>query len=132
MLRYVLASSEQGLVPLGEELAFVDDYLAIERARFGKRLHVAREVDPKALLDAPVPSLILQPLVENAIRHGRGNDGSIDLIIRVRSDGNAVTIAPGEAGDTIELSASAVISSTDGARTLLSDTGTNYNIIGSV
>ena len=98
MLRYVLASSEQGLVPLGEELAFVDDYLAIERARFGKRLHVAREVDPKALLDAPVPSLILQPLVENAIRHGRGNDGSIDLIIRVRSDGNAVTIAVADQG----------------------------------
>jgi signal transduction histidine kinase len=98
MFRYVLASTERGMVPLEKELAFVDDYLAIERARYGKRLRVAREVDPKALLDMPMPSLILQPLVENAIRHGRGNDGSIDLTIRVRSDGHAVTIAIADQG----------------------------------
>lgn len=97
MLRYVLAGTEQGLVPLGEELAFVDDYLAIERTRFGGRLCVTREI-ASAVLSVPVPSLILQPVVENAIRHGRGNDGSIDLSIRVRSDGNAVTIAIADQG----------------------------------
>ncbi len=83
MFRYVLAGSERGLVPLEEELSFLDGYLEIERARFGERLRVTREVAPEAL-DVPVPSLILQPLVENVIRHGRGADGSIDLSIRVQ------------------------------------------------
>jgi len=82
MFRYVLAGSERELVPLKEELAFVDGYLEIERARFGERLRVTREVAPSAL-DVPVPGLILQPLVENAVRHGRGSDGSIDLAVRV-------------------------------------------------
>jgi len=67
MFRYLLAGSERGLVPLEEELAFVDRYLEIERARFGERLRVIREIAPEAL-DVPVPGLILQPLVENAVR----------------------------------------------------------------
>jgi two-component system LytT family sensor kinase len=97
MLRYVLAGSERGLVPLGEELAFVDDYLAIEQARFGERLRVTREVAPEAL-DVPVPSLILQPLVENAVRHGQGADGSVDLTIRVRLHGDEVIITVADQG----------------------------------
>ncbi|MGD1994730.1 MAG: histidine kinase, partial [Anaerolineae bacterium] len=78
MFRYVLSGSERGLVPLEEELAFVDNYLEIERARFGERLRVTREAAQEAL-DISVPSLVLQPLVENAIRHGRGSNGSVDL-----------------------------------------------------
>lgn len=82
MFRYVLAGSERERVPLEEELAFVDGYLEIERARFGECLRVTREVAPDAL-GVPVPSLILQPLVENGVRHGRGSDGAIDLTLRV-------------------------------------------------
>ena len=82
MFRYVLTGSEREWVPLEEELAFVDGYLEIERARFGERLRVSREVGPDAL-PVPVPSLILQPLVENAVQHGRGSDGAIDLALRV-------------------------------------------------
>jgi signal transduction histidine kinase len=92
MFRYMLAGSERGLVPLEEELSFVDSYLEIERARFGERLRVTCEVAPEAL-DVPVPSLILQPLVENAVRHGRGGDGSIDLTIRVQPHDDEVVIA---------------------------------------
>lgn len=94
MFRYVLAGSERELVPLEEELAFVDGYLEIERARFGERLRVTREVAPEAL-DVAVPSLILQPLVENAVRHGREGDGSIDLALRVGlvADEVIITIA---------------------------------------
>jgi signal transduction histidine kinase len=91
MFRYVLTGSERGLVALAEELAFVDSYLQIEQARFGQRLHVDRHISPQ-ILDIPVPSLILQPLVENAVRHGQGRDGQIDLTIRAQPTGNEVTI----------------------------------------
>ena len=97
MLRYVLAGSERRLVSLGEELAFVDDYLAIEQARFGKRLHITREIAAEAL-HVPVPSLILQPLVENAVRHGQGADGSVDLTIRVRPHDDEVMITVADQG----------------------------------
>jgi signal transduction histidine kinase len=69
LLRRSLGASEQLEVPLSEEIDFLDRYLAIERVRFGERLHVAFEVDDAAL-PALVPSLILQPIVENAVRHG--------------------------------------------------------------
>jgi signal transduction histidine kinase len=97
MFRYVLNGSERRLVPLEEELAFVDGYLEIERARFGDRLRVTSEIVPD-ILDVPVPSLILQPLVENAVRHGRGPDGSIDLTIRVTSNGAEILIAIADKG----------------------------------
>ncbi|MCD6345625.1 MAG: histidine kinase [Anaerolineae bacterium] len=97
MFRYVLAGSERGLTPLEEELSFLDDYLKIEQARFGERLRVTREITPEAL-SIPVPSLILQPLVENAVRHGRGDDGSVALSIYVRLAKDEVTIAIADQG----------------------------------
>ena len=94
LFRYVLAGSERVQVPLSEELAFLDRYLEIEQARFGKRLHVRREIDPESL-ETAVPSLILQPLVENAIRHGQNREGRIDLTIGVarQDEGVSITIA---------------------------------------
>jgi two-component system LytT family sensor kinase len=97
MFRYVLVGSEGELVSLEKELAFVDDYLEIERARFGERLHVTREVAPE-VLDVPVPSLILQPLVENAIQHGQRADGSVNLAIRVKPQGDEMMIAIADRG----------------------------------
>lgn len=97
MFRYVLAGSERRLVPLEEELSFADDYLAIEQARFGERLQITREIAPEAW-DMLVPSLILQPLVENAIRHGRSADGSVKLTIRVQCRGDEVVIAIADQG----------------------------------
>ena len=52
-----------------EELSFIEDYLAIEVMRFGDKLHFQREIDPETL-DMLVPSMLLQPLVENCIKHG--------------------------------------------------------------
>jgi two-component system, LytTR family, sensor kinase len=78
-----LLRQQDNLTSLGEELSFVDDYLAIEMVRFGEKLHFVKEIDP-ATLDLLVPSMLLQPLVENSIRHGLSSkvDGGT---IRVRS-----------------------------------------------
>jgi two-component system LytT family sensor kinase len=56
-------------VPLSQEIAFTEQYLAIEQIRLGERLRVDLAISP-ATLDALVPSMLLQPLVENAVRHG--------------------------------------------------------------
>lgn len=69
LLRYTLESTEAQEVPLRQELAFLDRYLEIQQARFGDRLEVRHEIDPGAL-EAQVPNLVLQPLLENALEHG--------------------------------------------------------------
>jgi two-component system, LytTR family, sensor kinase len=69
LLRQMLDDDSRPEVPLREELRFLEGYLAIERARFPDLLQVDIKIDP-TVLDAHVPRLILQPLVENAIRHG--------------------------------------------------------------
>ncbi|MBM3262318.1 MAG: histidine kinase [candidate division Zixibacteria bacterium] len=65
-----LLHTEEDTTPLRDELAFIDAYLDIELARFGpEKLRIDRQIDPQTL-DVQVPSMILQPLVENAIQHG--------------------------------------------------------------
>ena len=98
ILRRLLHSSDS-FVPLREELEFIDNYLDIEVVRFGPdKLRVVKELDP-ASLDAMVPSMLLQPLIENSIKHGLSSKidgGSIylrsrfsgsNLIIEVEDDG---------------------------------------------
>lgn len=69
ILRQLLRGRED-FVPLSREIAFIDDYLSLEVARFGSdRLALEKDLDPRSL-DIQVPSMILQPLVENAVRHG--------------------------------------------------------------
>lgn len=69
LLRAVLKRSDGGFVTLGEEVEIVRTYLAIEGARFEERLTVSIEV-PESLAELPVPPLVLQPLAENAVKHG--------------------------------------------------------------
>lgn len=68
-------------VPLQQELAFVNDYLDIQRARFGERLHVEVDID-SGVNDAFVPVLLLQPLLENAIEHGRSDGKRTSVVLR--------------------------------------------------
>ena len=94
---------------LDEELRFLDDYLAVEQIRFSDRLRIVRAVET-GLLDALVPQFILQPLVENALRHGIGpsvTGGTIeigarldgdDLVLSVSDDGPGIGEEPNAAG----------------------------------
>jgi two-component system, LytTR family, sensor kinase len=68
-LRRVISDSNRQLVTLEEELDFTRKYLDIQKTRFAERLRVGVEVSPD-LLPAQIPSLILQPMVENAVTHG--------------------------------------------------------------
>ena len=64
-----LLRQQDAFATLREEVNFIDDYLEIEQVRFGEKLHVRREFDPETH-DSMVPSMLLQPLVENSIKHG--------------------------------------------------------------
>lgn len=69
VFRYVLARQDRNLITISEEFDFLRTYLEIEQARFGDRLRVVLEIDP-GVSGYVIPSLILQPLVENAVKHG--------------------------------------------------------------
>jgi two-component system, LytTR family, sensor kinase len=64
-----LLRKQEAFTPLREELAFIDDYLSIEVVRFGEKLRIVKEIDPNTL-NVLVPSMLLQPIVENSIKHG--------------------------------------------------------------
>ena len=84
LLRLTLETLGREKATVKDEMEFIDRYLAIQQTRFGDRLVVRQRIDPEAL-DALVPSQILQPLVENAIRHAiapRAAGGTLDIDIR--------------------------------------------------
>jgi two-component system LytT family sensor kinase len=85
----VLLKDREAFVPFREEIGFTDDYLDIEVVRFGaEKLQVVKEMEPETL-DIIVPSMLLQPLIENSIKHGlepRISGGTITLRSRVLDD----------------------------------------------
>ncbi|HKP93781.1 MAG TPA: histidine kinase [Chthoniobacterales bacterium] len=91
-LRLTLEHSDQQLVTLQDEMEFVRCYLEIEQVRFGDRLTVVYEVEPETV-SAEVPHLILQPVVENAIRHA----------IAPHASPGRITIAAREVDDSLRL-----------------------------
>jgi two-component system LytT family sensor kinase len=95
LLRAVLADMELQEVTLARELEYLKLYLSIEQLRFSDRLRVDFDVDPE-LLDAAVPHMGLQPIVENAIRHGvgqRATFGVIRIVARRAGDALHVTVS---------------------------------------
>ena len=100
-LRVTLDTAQEHEVPLRREIEFLDLYLEIQQARFGERLRIEKEIEPAAL-DVFVPALILQPLVENSVRHGiepRETGGTIfiraqreegSLQFEIRDDGEGL------------------------------------------
>jgi LytS/YehU family sensor histidine kinase len=92
LLRSSLESRDRERVPLSEELAFLNHYLAIQRIRFGERLKVEMRVAPDTRF-ALVPVLLIQPLVENAIRHG----------LSTRASGGTVILSASRAGGQLHV-----------------------------
>ena len=117
-LRLTLENSGAQEVSLQKELEFLRCYLDIERVRFQDRLTTSVEVEPRAL-DTPVPNLILQPIVENALRHGvaqhsspgrveisaKRGDGSLRIEVRDNGPGlSAITRPNGKTREGLGLS----------------------------
>jgi len=92
LLRLSLESKDRQEVPLAEEMAFLEHYLAIQKIRFGDNLRIETQIAPEVKF-ASVPCLFVQPLVENAIRHGisrRASGGTV--IVSARPVGNRLDI----------------------------------------
>ncbi|WP_282777931.1 sensor histidine kinase, partial [Phaeodactylibacter xiamenensis] len=102
LFRYQLKASKTEQVALGEELGFVEKYLALEKARFEDRLQVVVDV-PEALRERKVPPMILQPLVENSIRHGISNliEGG-QVLIRIRPQGERLAFEVSDTGTGVQ------------------------------
>ena len=92
LLRVTLASAHIAEVPLRQELEFVRMYFDIQQARMGQRLTV--HIDASAeTLDAAVPTLLLQPLIENAVRHGAAaRPGAVRIELRARREGDTLIL----------------------------------------
>ncbi|MEM1417669.1 MAG: histidine kinase [Myxococcota bacterium] len=97
LFRRVLDAGSHDMSTLGDELALAGAYLRCESVRFGDRLEVAIDVPP-GLWKLPMPSMLLQPLVENALKHGRRQEELPRIRVRGRREGRTLTLEVRNAG----------------------------------
>jgi len=98
LLRRLLRADAATTLPLADELQFIDDYLAIEQERFSDRLAVTRDIAP-GVEQARVPPFVLQPLVENALRHGIApSERGGNVTITARRDGDDLLLTVADSG----------------------------------
>jgi len=99
MLRYTVYEGSKNLVPAREEIAFLKDYLKIEEIRFQDRLRIQWDIQEDAL-DFPLPNLLLQPIVENSIKHGlkQMDDGELSISLRRSAENCIIQIEDNGAG----------------------------------
>ena len=91
LLRSAL-KEDTGVHPIRDELTLVENYITIQRSRFGSRLHFHSAVDPE-LINMPIPRMTIQPLVENAIKYSvEVNTDDTDIFIEIVSDNNRILI----------------------------------------
>jgi two-component system, LytTR family, sensor kinase len=95
ILRYSLTADRKDTVSFAEEMSIIDEYVAVERARFDERLRVEQMIDPRALSVA-VPPMLVQTLVENAVKHGISNlpqGGVVRVEARLRDERLEVVVS---------------------------------------
>jgi two-component system LytT family sensor kinase len=98
LLRHVVEGIKNDLVPLQKELQFVKDYIDLESKRMGNRLTTEFQVD-RSLATFPIPPMILQPLVENAIKHGIAPlEGGGKVTVQIQKKNNAVLFQVSDSG----------------------------------
>jgi len=99
LFRYTLAATKQERVPFSEELRYVKKYLEIEQLRYDQGLSVTYEIEEETE-HIPFPPMLLQPLVENAVKYGRDDTGRIDLEIRGHSNGDDLVVEIRDTGSS--------------------------------
>jgi LytS/YehU family sensor histidine kinase len=105
LLRASLDTSNQPLIPLREELAMVESYVDIERARFGDKLRGSVKVPPE-LQDAQVPPMSVQSLVENAVKHGiTPRSGGGEVLVTASAENGSLRIEVRDTGPGFDLAA---------------------------
>jgi hypothetical protein len=105
LLRASLDASHEPLIPLRHELAMVESYVDIERVRFGEKLRGGVEV-PAGLLDAKVPPMSVQSLVENAVKHGiTPQSGGGEFVVKASTDSGKLRIEVQDTGPGFDLAA---------------------------
>lgn len=105
ILRRLLRKTDN-FAPLREELAFIEDYLSIEMARFGNKLRFVKQIDERTL-DCQVPAMLIQPLIENSIKHGlapkvAGGAVTLESYFERRPEGLRLLLAVADDGVGIE------------------------------
>lgn len=96
--RFALQASQSHTVPLADELDFIKNYLALAQQRFGERLVVQVDV-PDDLLDKPIPPMLLQPLVENALEHAVGPSiHPVEIGIKIRENAGRLRLEVSDTG----------------------------------
>ena len=96
--RRTLENSEKPLIPLSQELEQTRRYLRIEKARFGEDRIVETEHVERGCESLPVPSFLVQPIVENAVRHAMRDEGALHVDVQAASDGDDILIAVADDG----------------------------------
>ncbi|MCP9762556.1 sensor histidine kinase [Lacihabitans soyangensis] len=98
MFRYVLKASKEETVELKEEVEFTEKYLSLEKSRFAERLQTVFEID-QGLLNEKIPPMILQPLVENSVKHGISSliEGG-EIKIEIKKQGNKMRFKVSDTG----------------------------------
>ena len=124
IFRHVLAQSSRPLTTVSEEIEFLRTYLYIEEVRFADRLQVEIRMDPQ-VANAPIPSLILQPLVENALKHGLGpKPGPVRLWISAEAADGRIRLCVEDDGmgpDRVGESGTGLANTRERLRTLYGD-----------
>ena len=115
--RRTLESSERPLIPLSQELEQIRRYLRIEKARFGEDRIVETEHVEAGCESLPVPSFLVQPIVENAVRHAMRDEGALHVDVQAATDGDDILIAVADDGlGMSEEAAATLFSGTAGAK----------------